>query len=190
MVEEKEYKIEQGLIIELNNMKLHNILFLFTSIIFFTSCKSDHPHSIKENFSDKTYRKWLIDTLSVLKQKGNVKNIRTYSINQDSSSLTIKTKIDTFIDNKGDVDNSKELKYAISLLQRNHIMPKKRFRLIFVTQCYYDLPYKDTGLLYDFQIDVNEFYVITDESKKEYKFMKGNLTDSISISSLPDIQSL
>lgn len=171
------------------------------SVIFFTSCKSDHTHPVKENLSNKSYvkenlsnkryKQWLRDTLSVLKQNDNVKNNRTYSINQDSSSLIIKTKIDTFIDDKIDnIGNSKELEYAISLLQRNHIMPKKKFRLISITQCYYDLPYKDVGLFYDFQIDVDEFYVITDKYKKEYRFMKGNLTDSISISSLPDIQKL
>ncbi|CEJ68044.1 hypothetical protein BN1195_00326 [Chryseobacterium oranimense G311] len=171
-------------------MKLHNILFLCISIIFFTSCKSDHSYPVKEVFSDKSYRKWLKDTLSILKQRDDTKNNRSYSINQDSSSLIIKTKIDTFIDNKSDIDNSRELKYAVSLLQRNHIMPKKKFRLISVTQCYYDLPYGNMGLLYDFQIDVIGFYIITDESKEEYRFMKGNLTDSISISTLPDIQKL
>lgn len=157
---------------------------------FFTSCKSDHSYPVKEVFSDKSYRKWLKDTLSILKQRDDTKNNRSYSINQDSSSLIIKTKIDTFIDNKSDIDNSRELKYAVSLLQRNHIMPKKKFRLISVTQCYYDLPYGNMGLLYDFQIDVIGFYIITDESKEEYRFMKGNLTDSISISTLPDIQKL
>ena len=170
-------------------MRLYNILLFLMFIVFFINCKSD-LYPTKENISVNSYKEWLIDTLSILKQEDNIKNNRTYSIDKDSLSLTIKTTLDTFIDDKTNVDNSKELKYAISLLKRNHIMPKKRFRLITITQCYYSFPYQNIGILYDFQIDVDEFYVITDESKKEYKFMKGNLTDSISISSLSNNKSL
>ena len=90
----------------------------------------------------------------------------------------IETKIDTVIDKNIIIANSPELEYALSLLQRNKIMPEKKFRLISITQCYFDVPYKNVGLTYDFQVDVVDFYVITDHSKKEYAFMKGNLTGS------------
>jgi len=171
-------------------MKIRFLFTFFISTIGITciGCKRDHTNIFTEISRDESYNHWLKDTITVLKKDNNINyHQKTYSINSDSSSLMIKTKIDTLIDNKINIVNSKELRYAISLLQRNHIMPEKKFRLISVTECYYDLPYKNVGLLYDFQIEVVRFYVITNEFKKEYKFMKGNLTDSISISSLPDV---
>ena len=155
-------------------MKVYVLLLLFIFSILSISCRSDRKSS-----TDVNYKKWLSDTLSILKKENSFSYYRTYSVDKDSSSLMIETKIDTVIDKNIIIANSPELEYALSLLQRNKIMPEKKFRLISTTQCYYDVPYKNVGLTYDFQVDVVDFYVITDHSKKEYEFMKGNLTDSI-----------
>lgn len=169
-------------------MKLNIILLFLYVNIFIISCKSDHSlKPVEKNISEKRYKSWLKDTLAVLKSQNN--NSHIYSINKDSSSLMIKTKVDTIIQSqKSLVAGSKELKYALSLLQVNKIMPSEKFRLIQVTQYYYDLPFKDVGLLYDFQMDIVNFYIITDGYKKEYKFMKGNLTESNTISVIPNIK--
>lgn len=171
--------------------------FLSVGIFLITlNCKSDQKEIVTKapmNIAPQMkYKKWLKDTLVMLQnEKASTSLFQTYTVNKDSTSLNIKTKIDTVLDSKNNYSkSSKELQYGISLLRRNNILPLNQFRLIMISDKYYDQPFKNVGLIYDFQIDIPNFYITTDGLKKEYKFIKGNLTDSTTISSLPNIKTL
>ncbi len=132
-----------------------------------------------ENFSQNKkeieFKKWLKDTLFVLKKTAHNEHRRIISVSEDSLSLDISKSYDTILTfNK--TTKERELNYAIDLLKRNKVFPKGKFNFkMIILQSYSTSMVRQ--LTYDYDYEIKQFFIKEKNTITQYNFVKGNLVE-------------
>lgn len=127
------------------------------------------------SFSAKHFRKWLKDTLTILRSKTIDTSEVKWIVNPDSLVFQVICFYDVKVSNptsyhvKGDGIN-----YAIALLEEYDEMPKVGFRLIVESNMTYEENPNDSTKI-DFQYELSKIDVYYSGKKYAYYYMRGRL---------------
>lgn len=160
---------------------------IFPTLLLLLSCKQTKFPDLKEkevkkdinllNEKDLEFKNWMKDTLKLLGKESYNEYQREIKVDKDSLSLQLIKKYDIEI-NKNSKSNSKEIIYALDLLESNKEMPTKTFHMEFIVDYYFYVSSVEQ-LKRNFDTEISKFVVSFDKRQIEYKFMKGNLIDKI-----------
>jgi hypothetical protein len=159
---------------------IKQFLFINVIILILLSCKPNEENpsiQIKQNKNSVNFKKWLKDTLIILKKEKITDYKREIKVTDDLLSMDIIKSYNIEINpDKANHIKSKELLYALDLLKRNEELPKNKFNLQFVLGLYYS-PAMIEKLKNEFDSEVKLFIISDKKSTIRYKFMKGNLIE-------------
>lgn len=127
------------------------------------------------SFSAKHFRKWLKDTLTILRSKTIDTSKVKFSIHPDSVLLNINCFYDIKITNPTSYKpKDEDVAYALSLLEEYDEMPKVGFKLIVeATSTYESSPNDSTEI--DFQYELSKIDVYYRSKMYSYDYMRGSL---------------
>lgn len=152
----------------------------FCSLLFLIliNCNYRQKKIASEDTKEEiVFKNWLKDTLSILKRENVISYTKAYSLTKDSLSLNItRTFNEKLNPKKIDTIKSKDLLYALGLLNRNNYIPKNEFKLHFVITSYYTVSMVPQ-LKYEVENEINAFDVINKNNIEKYNFIKGNFID-------------
>ena len=152
------------------------ICFVFP-ILFGCQNNKDAKDITSKNLNELIFKKWLKDTIDILKKENHSKYKKEIRISLDSLSMDIEKRFDEKIDPKNILKiKNKELSYVLDLLDRNHDLPKDQFRLKFVISSYYSVSMVNQ-LKYEYDSEIKSLQIIKGNQIEKYKFLKGNLIE-------------
>ena len=152
------------------------ICFVFP-ILFGCQNNKDAKNITSKNLNELIFKKWLKDTICILKKENHSRYNKEIRISSDSLSMDIEKRFDEKIDPKNVLKiKNKELGYVMDLLDRNHDLPKDQFRLKFVISSYYSVSMVNQ-LKYEYDSEIKSLHVIKGNQIEKYKFLKGNLIE-------------
>ncbi|MEA5261009.1 hypothetical protein VB264_24640 [Arcicella aquatica] len=165
------------------NKFTRNSLLLFMSASFLnlsTSCQEIKKFHNKENSAiinqkEIEFKHWLKDTLKIINVRSPIGYQREIKIEDDSLYLQLITNYNLKLD-KTYNENNKEIIYVLDLLERNNVMPQKKFHLKLTVEYYFYIS-SIKRLKRDFDTEIKHFEIRYEGRKIQYKFIKGNLID-------------
>lgn len=152
------------------------LLVVATTCAIVCACNMKSPDSEKapQEKRDERFKKWVADTLQVLKNLQLYPNEKV-KLDKDSLSLTIEEGISKRIDDKySPTDES--IGYALDLLDRNNLRPTDTFQLTLGIKYFYSASTVEQ-ITYLFDSEITKFEVLSRDTVFDYSFVKGNLVD-------------
>lgn len=168
------------------NMKIiKRYIYVFIPLFFIVSCWdketkiNSEPNFVKNkeqlNIKDIKFKKWLADTIKVLKTENN-KSLTT-NISNDSLSLVIDKKYRLYINPiKRDTIKNDDVVGVLAMLDYDRILPKDSFNLNFEIFHFYDVSPNEKK--YEYEYEIKNLELIYNNKKYIYKYIKGNLIDT------------
>lgn len=127
------------------------------------------------SFSAKHFRKWLKDTLTILRSKTIDTSKVKFSIHPDSVLIDIHHFYDVKISNPTSYPSKDDaVNYALALLGEYDEMPKVGFRLVVKETMIYEKNPNDSTKI-DFQYELSKIDVYYSSKKYAYYYMRGRL---------------
>jgi hypothetical protein len=129
------------------------------------------------SFSAKHFRKWLKDTLTILRSKTIDTSKVKFSIHPDSVLIDIHHFYDVKISNPTSYPSKDDaVNYAIALLEEYNEMPKVGFRLIVESNMTYEKNPNDSTKI-DFQYELSKIDVYYGNKRYRYPYIRGRLSE-------------
>lgn len=157
-----------------NKMKI--VFYIAITIIFLSSCNHRvESKVIKNSASQDTmiFKAWLKDTVNILRHRDN-QCLSKFAIPKDSSFFEIKKECTVNLNSK-DTIADKDLKFAVSLLEEQNLLPKNLFQLTFNTIHSYSV--SPIHLKYEYVFEISKFEILEKNRRIKFYYIKGNLID-------------
>jgi hypothetical protein len=134
--------------------------------------KENHSASTETISNDLIFKKWIQDTLNILKNDSSSNKI--IEIANDTLSLKIITHYEARIIKSNTDSLSEEIKNIFTFLSEYDEIPENNFQLNFSSYYFY---YPSTNhLKYDYVFELKDIEILTDKNKTKYDYIRGNLS--------------
>lgn len=160
------------------------VLLWFTLCISVVNCRAPQKSEKEQKLdsdsliipSDQLFKSWLNDTLSnfINWEKVENNNIVSKELVVSKDSLSLLTNTYYFTNITRDTELSGKVLNMVDLLKEYDEFPKEDFKLSFLYKEFY-YPTSIAQMRYDFIYEINDFQVITNETKSEFQYIRGRL---------------